>query len=251
MEEAKAAIDTTQGPFELQLENYVSLWVNNQLLYQEAQRVGIEEDEAYRRDLEDAHERLAIHALLQKQIYSDTSALNESNLRDYFAKHKGEFFTTESMVKLNVIGFTDRQPASEFAAKVSRNTPWVDALRAVRTDSSLSSSMVSSAVAQFYSQATLIPVELWRVAQTLSAGEISFPVKTNLGYFIIQLMESVPAGKQAEFEIARDEVRNRALIERRRSAYEQYIGTLRKQYNVDIMVNSPARADSGQNAIHQ
>jgi parvulin-like peptidyl-prolyl isomerase len=252
MEEARQAIDTTRGTTDDQIQRYVAIWVNNQLLYQEAQREGIDEEDSFHREMEDTRQRLAIHSLLQKRIYSDTSGLEEGNLRAYFDKHKGEFFAREDMVKLNEIGFLTREQASDFADKVSRNNlAWIDALRQLRSDTAAAASVVSSSFEQFFSQHTLIPVELWKVAQALNTGEISFPVKTNLGYYVIQLLETVPAGKPAELDIARAEVGNRSLIDRRRHLYEEYLGTLRKQYNVEILLNSSTRGDSTQIQNHE
>ena len=37
---------------------------------------------------------------------------------------------------------------------------------------------------QYYSQHTLYPTELWKVAATLSANEVSFPVRTTNGYAV-------------------------------------------------------------------
>jgi parvulin-like peptidyl-prolyl isomerase len=154
------------------------------------------------------------------------------------------------MIKLNSIGFNSREDASTFAAAITQDRSWEDAVSKARNSTSSSGQIVSAASNQYYSQRSLFPPELWKVASTLNAGDVSFPIKTNLGYFVIQLLSVVPQGKTAEFDLVRDEVKNRVLIEKRRQRYEQYLGTLRKRYDVEILMNTGKSQDSLQLQHH-
>ncbi|MFI5253162.1 MAG: peptidyl-prolyl cis-trans isomerase [Bacteroidota bacterium] len=251
MDDARHSIDTSQGPFENQLPGYISLWVTNTLLYQEAQREGIDNTDLFRGQIEETRRQIAIQDLLQKNIYADTAGINEQALRSYFSQHGNEFFVTEDMIKLNTINFVSREGAGTFAASVVQARSWDAALAKARSSMTLSPEIVSVAENQYFSQRTAFPPELWKVASTLDAGEVSFPVKTNLGYFIIQLLSVLPQGKKAEFDLVRDEVKNRYLIEQRRMRYEQYLGTLRKRYDVEILVNAGKIQDTTQVHPHE
>jgi hypothetical protein len=251
MDDARHSIDTSQAPFESQLPGYVSLWVTNTLLFQEAQREGIDNTERFRGQMEETRKQIAIQDLLQQYVYTDTGGVDEQALRAYFDKHVNEFFVAEDMIKLNSIGFNSREDASAFAASVTQERSWDDAVSKTRKSTSGSLQIISVAANQYYSRRSLFPAELWKVASTLNTGDVSFPIKTNLGYFIIQLLSVLPQGKPAEFDLVRDEVKNRALIEIRRQHYEQYLGTLRKRYDVEILLNTGKLQDSTQSQYHE
>lgn len=251
MDDARHSIDTSQAPFESQLPGYISLWVTNTLLFQEAQREGIDNSDRFRNQMEETRRQIAIQDLLQQYVYSDTAGADEQALRAYFEKHVNEFFVAEDMIKLNSIGFNSRENASAFAASVTQEHSWDEAVAKTRNSASASLQIVSAAANQYYSRRSLYPPELWKVASTLNANDVSFPIKTNLGYFIIQLLSVLPQGKPADFDLVRDEVKNRVMIEIRRQHYEQYLGTLRKRYDVEILLNTGKLQDSTQSQYHE
>lgn len=249
MENAQRDIDTSQGPVNRQLPKYIGAWVNDELLYQEAQRKGIEKSDQFRKRMEGLQRQLAVQALLQQTVYSDTEGLDDAAVKAYFDAHASEFFVRENMMKLNIIGFTSRDLASEFAAGMAQDNSWQDAVqRAKNTDAS---SIIAIPSNQYYAQRTLFPPELWKVAGTLNINEVSFPIKTNLGYFLIQLLGVIPQGKAGELDVVRDEVRGRMLIERRRQKYQEFLGSLRKRNDVEIFFNSVSPDDTTQYQTHE
>lgn len=246
MEQAKASVDTTKDLFELHLAKYVTTWVTNELLYQEAQRRGVERTELFQRNLAEAERQLAIQHLLGQELSADTAALTEDAMQTYFRQHSAEFSVREDMIKLNLIAFSTRDYASSFASAISRGATWEETLAEFLGDTTVTSAIVSVASNKYYSQRTLYPPELWKVALMLTADEISFPVKTAAGYFILESLATVQQGKEGQFELVRDEVQERMLIERRRKHYDDLLGNLRKQYSVEVMLPSPLQSDSAQ-----
>lgn len=247
--DAKRAIDTAEGSFNQQLPRYIAEWVSDELLYQEAQREGIENSDQFHRQMDQTRRQIAVQNLLQQVVYSDTGSIEESTVRAYFNQHASEFFVREDMVKLNVVGFTAREPAGDFAAGISSDNPWSAAV--ARAKSASGPSIIALPGNQYFSQQTLFPPELWKVATTLNVNEVSFPIKTNIGYFVIQLLAVIPQGKAAELDVVRDEVRERMLIERRRQKYAEYLGTLRKRYDVEVLLNSVSLDDSIRSQHHE
>lgn len=246
IDDARRSIDTNRGTFDNQLPGYIALWITNTLLYQEAQRKGIENTDLFRNQIEETRRQIAIQDLLQQNVYADTSGLDDSALKTYFDNHPDEFFVTEDMVRLNSVGFNSREEASRFAASVIQTRSWDNALSKARNSASSFLDIVSVATNQYYSRRSLFPPEIWKVASTLNIGDVSFPVKTNLGYFVIQLLSVLPRGKSAEFDLVQEEVKNRVLIEQRRRRYQEYLGTLRKRYDVEILLNVGKSNDSTQ-----
>ena len=244
LEEARTRVDTTHGSITHQLQDYVSYWVNTELVYQEAKRHGVENSDQVHRQLEDIKRQLVNQAFLEQQVFADTAAREEQALHDYYTAHAPEFFVQEDMIKLNMIIFNDRASASTFAAAVSRGGLWNTAVQHVLQDVAASSGVVSFTANQYYTQHTLFPPELWKVAAALNINEVTFPVKTSLGYYVIQALSRRKQGAPADFDLVKDEVRHRLLLERRRTNYTELLGTLRKRYNVEVLMGADTSGDT-------
>ncbi len=245
LEDARSSIDTSRIPLERQLPRYVASWVNSELLFQEARRMGLDNADAFQRRRDDAVRSLLVGDLLQQQVYSDTTGISEEQLRAYYEQHRAEFIAREDMMKLNMAAFERRDQASAFAAALARGATWETAARS-RKDSTVTESSVSMKLGQSYSQQTIFPAELWKVATTLRVNEVSYPVKTDAGYFLLQPLAIVQKGQQADYDMCRSEVLQRSTIEHRRALYDTLLGTLRHRYTVEVMVSPAELTDTTQ-----
>ena len=183
LEEAHALIDTTVGTYNEQLHRVVSLWVNTELLYQEAQRIGILNEESFKPKVDEIKREVAVQRLLQKLVYTDTQKLSEDNVREYFEKHSAEFFVRDDAIQLNIIGFKTRSFANEFI-KLASKEGWEKAFARIQSDSLVEEELIVVYPARYYTQDELFAKEIWKIALTLNNNEMSFPIKTSLGFFV-------------------------------------------------------------------
>ena len=248
--EANSALDADHRSSERTVREYVTHWVNTQLIYQEAKRQGIQNSAELKRRLLDADRQITTQTFLEQQVYSDSDGIGRPQLREYFDNHASEFIITEDFIRLRVIAFNGRERASRFSAAVSRGTTWQQAQTDIFRDSSAFSDVTVSRSEQYYTKQTLSPPELWKVAMSLNANEVSFPINSSVGFFIIQALSFVPKGSAAEFELVREEVYQRVTIENRRRRYEDLLGNLRKRYHVEVMVNANTITDSTRMHAH-
>jgi peptidyl-prolyl cis-trans isomerase C len=243
-QEVESHVDTTRGSYDYQVRNYIASWVNDELLFQEARRRGIDKSVEYSRQLHDVRRALAGQLFLQQSLDEDTSTISDDALRHYFENHRGEFVVREDAARLNLIVFSSRDRASTFAVVLARGASWEAAVQSLSEDS-LARADISSLVAdQIYTQRTLLPLELWRVATSLAPGDVSFPVKMPSGYVVMQLLALWRQGKPADFELVRDEVRQRLTVEQHQRRYADLLNTLRQQYDVEITLDESRAAGS-------
>jgi peptidyl-prolyl cis-trans isomerase C len=224
---ANAHVDTAGADYPRRLAAYAASWVNAQLVYEEAKRSGVENTESFAAATGEARRQLANQMFLDATIGAESVDVSESALRTYYDGHAAEFIASEEMVKLNIAAFDRRDRASAFIARVGRDTNWAAAVRPAD----------SAAVvpARYYSQHTLYPPELWKAAGSLATGEASFPIKTALGYVVVQPVAVARQGAQAAFDAVRDEVRGRLIMEHRNRRYRELLGTLRQRYAVEVL----------------
>ena len=90
----------------------------------------------------------------------------------------------------------------------------------------------------YHTQASLYPVELWRVAAALNAGEPSFPINTVDGYYVLVTWRFMRQGQRADFRYMEDEIRGRITVERRRHLYDSLLDDLRTKHSVEVFTSS-------------
>lgn len=228
-------VDSTTRASETLTREYVRRWVNDELLYQEARRQGLENTELFRQRLAEARRQLAVEALLQKEVYGTAASIPEDTLRAYFQLHHAEFPLQHDVVRINLAVFNARDKANAFRAKILSGMTWQAALRLTLDDSATSRALLTHTEQQYFNQQTLVPPELWRVAISLLPHEISFPVRSEETYVVIQLLTSLTRGEIAPFDMVQDEIRQRLLIEQRRQHYANLLARLQSQYEIEIV----------------
>src|ERR1039458_10839602 len=100
---------------EMQVRMFARQCVNSELLYQEAKRQGLDRSEGVLRNLENARRELAINALLEKDVFTDTQqSISKEEIAVYFKDHGEEFALHDDIVEISLAVFSEREPAAAF-----------------------------------------------------------------------------------------------------------------------------------------
>ena len=224
---------------------FVDEWVVSELLFQEAQRRGMADDPSVLRRLEESRKRFAIDALLEKEIFGGSAeGITDEAAAAYFKANASLFTLKEDVVRLSYLLFSDRDPANLFRTKVLRGTLWDDAVRQIRSDSVNTRTLRGSARAQYFTQSTLYPDELWKLTRTLAGEEVSFVVKTAAGYYVMMVHSVRHTGDAPEPDYVKNDVRDRMLIAQRRAQYEKFVAELRSRHTVEVTLGDADTATS-------
>jgi hypothetical protein len=238
LEEIRAHIDTTREPSQAQIQLYVQRWLTEKSLYREAIDRGLDRTDEMNRKVEDVRRQLAINALLEKEVYSkQTSNFSTQDIRRYYDAHGKEFNVMHDMALVSFVLFKNRDAATEFRNLVLKGTAWNSAIN------QHAQSVVMRADSSYQTQASLMPAELWRVASKSTSRELSFPISTDNGYYILVVWKFIKQGQTADISLVEQEIRGRLTVERRRQLYSQLVQALRARHAIQVFINlSP---DSG------
>ncbi len=215
---------------------YVNEWIITEMLYQEAERRGLTETQPFQSQLEAARKRLAVATLLEEEVYGpvDSSAITEEAVKAFFDSSGTAFALRDDVVQVSYIIFQNREAANAFRSRVLRGMPWDGAKRELLADPALRQQVVHMVEHEYVTRAMLYPEELWRLARSLPRDDVSFPLKTNDGYYVLQVHRVLRPGEVPPLDYARLEVRAHLLMDLRRSRYEEFLGALRGRHSVDI-----------------
>ncbi len=218
-------------------QEFINEWIVNELLYQEAARKGLAESDDIQRLLQETKKRLAVNALLEREVLADSSGVTDEAIAAFFNAHANSFTLPEDVVNASYVLFSDRDAANAFRTRVLRGTAWSDALTQMQQDSVFSPRVVGLANREYFTQEKLYPDELWKLARSLGREEVSFVVKTNAGFCVLKMHGLKRMGELPDLAYVRDAVRDRILIEQRKQKYEKLIATLRARYPVQVRMD--------------
>lgn len=239
--EIRSGYDTVS---DAQVHDYVTRWVIDEVLYSEALKRGLERNPTIQHRFEEAHRELLIQQLLQDEIYSDSIVVPEDSIRAYYGRHTTDFRLPEDVIKLRYVIFNSRDNANAFRTRILKGTPWESGVQDFARDTSYAASIMAQAEARTYTQQTLYPSEIWRVALTLGANEVSFPVRTTEGFYVVQTLSVLKQGERASIDMVRDEIYERLIQGYRRRKYAELVSRLRSKYPIHIALPIASGVDS-------
>ena len=210
-------------------------WITNELLYQEAQQRGYDAAEHIQRKISEAKKQLCISELLENEVYSlAEGSVRPDEIAAYLQTHGTEFILREDLVKLSIVIFQSSESANQFREATLGVQGWDNSVAQFRSNPT--SSIMSFRDSVFFTQSSLYPPELWKVANALGMFEVSFPVKTSVGFVVIRSLGQFKSGTPSPLQYVESEIRSRLAMELRQQRYQQFIQTLRNKYTVQLMV---------------
>jgi hypothetical protein len=244
LEEIRAHIDTTREPSQAQIQQYIQRWLTEESLYREAIDRGLDRTNEMNQKVDEVRRQLAINALLENEVYSQrTSNFSTQDVRQYYDAHTKEFNTMHDMALVSIALFKNRDAATEFRNLVLKGTTWNSAIdQQART-------IVMHLDSSYQTETTLIPAELWRVASKSISRELSFPISTDNGYYILVVWKFVKQGETADVSLVEQEIRGRLTVERRQHLYDQLVQSLRAKHAIEVFISTVP--DSGKSKTEE
>ena len=140
---------------------------------------------------------------------------------------------------INFALFPNRDAATEFRNAILKGMSWSAALK------EKSKSLVAHVDSAYYTQAAMVPADLWRVATSATNHDPSFPVSTAHGYYVLTVWKFMKQGQTADLPRVEKEIQSRIVIEKRQQAFEQLVQTLRSKHAVEVFVNTANSSAAG------
>lgn len=207
-----------------ELRNLVDDHVREELLYREALRLGLDEDDTVIR------RRLAQKIAFVSEDRAVPSSAPEAELQDFFAAH-AERYRRPARLSLRQVPFTGRDGEAAAIAALDRLAVLDDAELATIGDASMLPRRISSwtqrEVAAEFGRGFLGGLD------TAVVGRWQGPVRSAFGFHAVRLDEFEP-DRPATLEAVRREVERDWLDARRREANEAFYAELLDRYRIRV-----------------
>lgn len=218
------------------MERFVDELVKKEMLYQEAQKRGLENDPEFKKKLDEFKKLTLISALLEKEI-EDKVKIGDKEARSYYDSHKEEFMTNNQIRASHILVRTEEE-ANSVLGEIKKGADFAKLAQARSIDTG---SAKNGGDLGYFSRGQMVP-EFEGAAFKLKVGEVSKPVKTQYGYHIIKVTEK-KEGKPIEFEKIKDLVIQKLTAEKQKEVFDSYIEGLKKKYDTEIRkeaINTPS-----------
>lgn len=225
MRDVGAHVDTNSA---YAVRNYVSNWVNEQLLYGEAQKQGLNDSPEFDERVKGFSRQLAITMLLNERVYKVPANLTPEEISNYYDAHRGELLVAGELVCVNLAAFDKRRFAVAFRNALVSGAKWGDVFRDIPIYAILDEKD------SIYLNSSNSKPSLWNVIQSLEAGRVSFPVQVDTLSYVVQVIKKLNPGDPLPLNYATPRIRERMIIEKRRQLYQTLLDSLRSVGNFQI-----------------
>lgn len=215
--------------------NYVKQWIQTELLYREALRLKYDKEPHIQERLEKMKKDLLAAELINRSSRLFSNSVDQSSITEYYNQNQSKFIRDKDMVVYLEIVVDELKTAnlikqngnlhnfSEFAEKYSK-IPFSDTLNItpIPIDD--------------------VPADLKSIIQSTMPGSISNPVKSELGYHLLLIIEKLPKGSISREEEVREEIMTILSAKKQKENIEKMISGLRlkndMEYNINLITGS-------------
>jgi peptidyl-prolyl cis-trans isomerase C len=209
-------------------QSFLDRYIVKRLLMEEAKKENIEKEKEYQDRLVDIREQLVIESLLKKKVATNINP-SEEELKSYYEKNKEKFKTGQEIATRQILVKTEKE-AKELRGKLDKGEDFADLARRFSIDPSAKS---TGGDIGFHAKGTLPPEYEAATSKLTKVGQITPPVKTQLGYHIIQLQGMKPPA-YTPYEEVKDFIKQRIVQEQQNDVLGKYVADLKAKAKITI-----------------
>ncbi len=214
-------------------QQIIEQWVTNELLYQEATRRGMQNDEDVQRLIEESERNVLVNALVAEMYEENDVTPAPGEMQSYYERHKEQLRLREGFVRVRYLETRTRDDAEaarsaiQQAGIAERDSVWEDVVNRMAIDPSLSTEISQD----FYPESRIFAGNpaLRNALSGLVDGQASPVVETDSTFIVIQLAQRVPAQTMPEPQWIEEELARRLVIQGRKQLYARQVQRLRNE----------------------
>ncbi len=209
---------------------YVRQWINTEILYQEAVRLGINEEPVIKARLERMRKDLLSTELLSRSASQINIEISDQAVREYYESHREQFVREYNVVRYEDIVVSDVNLAFEIRRTVTHET----FKNAAKTHSKVQGLSESAP----YVALDAVPPKLrTAIMATTVIPSIIGPYGTEDGFHVLRLTGKFDKGTIASIDEVRDEIVSRLSSITQKDETERFISEIRAKSDVEFNVD--------------
>lgn len=209
-----------------QVSNYIQQWIEMELVYQEALRLGMDKEKSFLTELENAKRELLVRSYLDSHL-SDDIEIPEREASAYYNENKDNYILQQDEIKALHILVSDYDQANVAYRRIQGGEDF----EAVAREMSIDYTEHGRIDLGFFSREEIVP-EISASVFSTSVGRTTRPLRSEFGYHIFKILDRKASGSYREFEEVEDQVVARLKSIKRNEKYIDLIIDLRSRTDI-------------------
>jgi peptidyl-prolyl cis-trans isomerase C len=211
-----------------QMINYVKQWIDNEILYEEALRQKIDKEDAVKARLARMKQDLLCAEMINRNPRSSQNIqISDEMIQNYYNENKNKFLREKDAARYIQIVLEDANTAWNVRSQVTPDNFLFLA-------SKYSKIPAADPRTVPYVNLSDMPPQIAKEINSIRVKGTSNPVKTDLGFHIINVLDKQPKGSIRSIEEVNEEIVNVLSAKTQNSAIEQLISGLRSKMEVEV-----------------
>jgi len=216
-----------------QIQNYIQLWVDQELMYQEALRIGLDKDARLEEAMKKARKDFLVTILLDS-LMSETIDIPDQELINYYELNKENFIRQNTEIRALQILVSTEDAANNVRERILRGEDF----EKIASEMSIDYSKNKRVDLGYFSEEDVVPEIALNVFR-MRAGTISRPIKSEFGYHVFKIIDKKEPNSIRDYEEVKDQIVQRLLAKKKEDAYKDYMtrlkGKLEVHTNFDLL----------------
>ncbi len=202
---------------------FVTRWVEEELLYREALRRGMDDDPRVRARLRSLEREFLADHLLFIELRERIN-VTEEEIRTFFEEHRREYVNEYrvSHILLN----TEEEAEAAMELLKTKSFAWVANKHSVDPMARRGGDL------GYLTKGNMIP-EFETVIFEMKPGDVSGIIKSDFGYHIIKLVGMRESRVKVALDDVRERIMNSLIMEKRMAAHREFIDSLKKSAEIE------------------
>lgn len=214
--------------YKLQLDRSLVLdqMISEKLLIQEAENMGLEEDNDVLEQIKKMTEQILVQVLIEREIL-DKIKVNDEEVLEYYEQNKDSFTEKEQVHLYNILLETEEE-AQDVMEQLKAGGDFSE----IAIEKSAGPSAPQGGDLGYLTKGTIIP-EIEEVVFALELEELSEVIKTDFGFHILKITEKKPESVKTLEEVKEDIIQT-LLPDKQKEAFENLLEELKNKSEIEI-----------------
>jgi peptidyl-prolyl cis-trans isomerase C len=211
-------------------EEMIRKWIDRELLYQEAKKRGIPEEENYKDLIRNSEKELAAALMLEKIFTERLPPYKNEDLKLFYEQNGDLFRINQYAYLVSIAEFSDENKAVMFRS-AAVESEWNKALNFFKSDQTLQKEEHNRILYSYELQ----PLKLSRIMDELNPGEVSLVLNNGSGnYMVARLISRLEPGTIPPFDVIKENIENRFIASKRAEILRSYYEDLYSANDIDV-----------------
>lgn len=208
------------------LEEFVTRWINSQVLYQKGRQLGLDKSAVIRRRVQDFEVRLIGSAYLDSTLETKM-AISDREIKKYYDENQDIFLREKEEIHLKQVLLPDKKTADRVWRLLNRKASFDSLAKTYNIGQRSSETDLG------YLSEDEVVRSVWKKVRIYRVGAITRPIQTDFGFHIFRILDKKPEGSIKELADVRDEIEARLRQDKLEENYLALMSQLKSTMKIE------------------